>query len=75
MSLDNIKLSYGKEGGYTSIKADFTFNTLEINKDMNNKIKISLGELPDLIDILIKLQNLDALERIDNVEYLKINYD
>jgi len=88
MSLDNIKLSYGQEQEYTAIKADFMLNTLEINKDMNNRVKLNLSELSDLIDILLKLQSIDILERLDGVEslelspievkqreWIKINYD
>lgn len=77
MSLDNIKLSYGQEQEYTAIKADFIFNTLEINKDMSNKVKLSLSELPELIDTLLELQNYDLKSRLtplESEETLTVSY-
>ena len=68
MSLDNIKLSYGQEQEYTAIKADFTLNALEIVKGMNNRIKLNLSELPELIDTLLELQNYDLKNRLTPLE-------
>lgn len=71
MDLDNIKTSFGTGNKYTAVKADFTLNKLTISRSMTNQVTIELEDLPDLVDHLLQIQNLDTRVKLESVESIQ----